>query len=249
VNAIRKNLSAPLLKKLRGDRTLIETAQILGLKTFSSYGHWENARRDIPLPAFLKAVDLLSGRLQAFCETSRFEKNLADYDLQGKKDFALLFFKYPWVPTLFLALQITAPQKLGRSQLKSMLMKLGVDPKLLDEGLSVLLDLELIRWNQNEYEIRKGYFYSPPNLDAETLLRLNGFWFSKSLDLFLNAPGLHKLDQFTLPRASLPKISEWISELREKIRLESKMGDCEKVVHFQWQMAELIPDPKTRSST
>jgi hypothetical protein len=238
----RTKFVAPLLKLLRGERTLADAQKMFGLTTQGTFNHWEMGRRDIPLWRFIQAIDILATRLSSFCEALNFKENLANFGFRSSRtDFSTQFFSLPWTPTVFLALQTQRYLRQQRHDTKKLARQLNLTREQVEESLTVLADLELIIFDNKFYRTRKGQFYAPPTLTPATLDRLHSYWFGKSVDLLVQ-PGLHKIEEHALSRESLRKIITWVTELREKIREEVKRSEPETVVHIHWQIAEMIPD-------
>ena len=239
--ATQKNFIAPLLKEIRGERTLREVGDILRLKTPAAYNHWESARRDIPLHTFLEAIDQLSSRLHTFCEVIGFEKNLSKLGFPShRKDFSEKFFTLPWTPTVFLALQTSRYESQLKHSSAKLARQLNLSIKKIDDALHILADLELVTFDGALYRHRKGQFYAPPTLSKSTLERLNLYWFSQSKELY-SQPGLHKIEEHALSIESLEKIKTWVAELRERIREEVKTSTPETVAHIHWQVSDMLP--------
>lgn len=235
-------LIAPLLKELRRDFSLQEVSKILKLKSHSTYGHWEKARRSISLTDFLRVIDLLALRLPAFCEVIGFNEDLPDSgwaSYVSRANFSSLFFKLPWTPTVYLAL-VTGILKINSWEKDLQFLKvLGLSAKQVEESLRTLFDLRLIAVDRNKLNLRKEYFYLPPNLNPEVLNSINNYWFSMALPL-TQIPGYHKIDQCTMSKELFDDVVIWVSELRDKIKKAALQEKPEKVIHIHWQIADLL---------
>jgi hypothetical protein len=241
--AMRRNYIGPLLKSLRRERSLHETAELLELGTWSTYHHWECGRRDLPFFRLLQAIDVLSSRLDVFCETFDFKTSLKKFGLRGHTPgFSENFFALPWTPTVYLILQSHAYLERRRHDSRWLAKQLGLSVEQVNQSLATLGDLGIVTFDGTTYTLRKGQFYAPPTLKPEKLRVLNDYWFSRSAEL-AQLPGFHKIEEHALSRELAAKIAIWISELRERIRLEVKKSEPETVVHLHWQVADLMTTP------
>lgn len=239
--ACRTSWIGPILRFLRGNRTLREVQQLLGLRAASTFYHWERGARDIPLSTFVQCIDQLGGRLGTFCEAFGYDGELGNFGIRAAKpNFSERFFSQPWVPTIFLAIQTLGYTGQKRHDRRRLARQLKLTEEQIEDGLKTLADLEIVKLEGNKYVARAGAFYAPPTLTAHTLKSLNEYWFGRSLDL-IQQPGLHKIEEHALSRKSFEKIIGWVGELRERIRAEVETSEPETIVHIHWQVADMLP--------
>lgn len=241
--AIQEKWLCPFLVALRGDRTLAETAALLGLGTASSYHHWESGRRDIPLAHWLRAIDLLSGRLEAMLATIAVPFDIGDLGFKKVAPHLYsLFFADPWTPTVLTALRLpdVASGPSMSHQIDRISRKTGVLRDAVVGSLDTLVRLRLVEIRQAKFHANPSQFYAIPSLSSGQIERIHRYWFSRSVEM-LERPGFHKVEQHALTHESKEKIVGWIAELRERIRAEVKSsGDPETLIHIGWQLAEFV---------
>lgn len=236
---LAKKFVGPIVKQMRRKHTLDECAKTLGLKSSVAFHYWEKGLRDMPLPIFLEFVDKFSDRLAVFCLSLGFKQDLKKYGLKSRTpDFYEKFFSTPWLPTLFLLIQIENYQKLSKHDDYYLAEKINLPVAQIRQGLKLLQSIGAIYFVGQHYQAHKGVFYTPPNIAPEHLAGLNNYWLGQSVAL-IKRPGLHKIEQASMSYESMEKIKGWVAELREKIRTEIKTTTPETVVHMHWQVADL----------
>lgn len=225
-----------LLREFRGDLTIEQVCHRAGIGSSVTYYFWEEGTRDIPLCRFLEMIHLYNSRLDLFCETLGFPKNLSEYGLPNRdQHFSEMFFKNPWVPTIYLALQFKNPA----NNVYLLSKKLSLSEDQVNEALEILQNLKLVRKKVDGYEVIKGVFFTPPNLKEGQLKTLNHFWMNQSVQ-FSNDPDFFKIDQAIVSHESKKKILGWIADLRKKISDEVKITNPETLLHMQWQVHDLL---------
>ena len=241
--AIQQKWLCPFLVALRGDRTLLETAALLGLGTASSYHHWESGRRDIPLAHWLRAIDLLSGRLEAMLATLSFPIDIGELGFKKVAPHLYsLFFADPWTPTVLTVLRLpdVADGPSMSHQIECISRKTGILRDLVVGSLDTLVRLRLVEIRQAKFYANPSQFYAIPSLSSGQIERIHQYWFGRSVEM-LERPGFHKVEQHALTHESKEKIVGWIAELRERIRVEVKSGgEPETFIHIGWQLAEFL---------
>lgn len=239
-NDVRTLFVGPVLKAFRHGRTINNVIQLLKVKNKETYHYWETGQRDLPLSEFLKAVDLMGNRLQIFCEMVGFKQDLRNFKLKAfKEGLADRFFRHPWTPTVYLLLQSDSYRAQESHRDEFLLDILKISPEQLHETLLDLTDLEMIRFDGRHYIPFTGVFYVPPNLKETSLRALNQYWMGRSHELSAGW-GLHKVGQAAVSFESREKILGWVADLREKIREEIRVTKPETVVHFHWQISDLL---------
>jgi hypothetical protein len=241
--AIQQKWLCPFLATLRGDRTLVETAAILGLGTASSYHHWESGRRDIPLAHWLRAIDLLSGRLEAMLATISLPIDIGELGFKKVAPHLYsLFFADPWTPTVLTVLRLpeVADGPTMSHQIECIIRKTGILRDCVMGSLDTLVRLRLVEIRHAKFYANPSQFYAIPSLSSGQIERIHHYWFGRSIEM-LKRPGFHKVEQHALTHESKEKIIGWIAELRERIRAEVKSGgEPETLIHIGWQLAEFV---------
>lgn len=241
---IRKRWISPVLRALRGDRTLAEMTEPLNIYNVSTYHHWESGRRDIPLSIFLKIIDTFSDRLLAFIESLPLQISLAEagFDLKSSGIYAQ-FFNEPWTPTLLLSFRL--PQLLNKGstaeQTAFLRKKLLLSEEQVETSVNTLLRLNLIKFSKNIFITNSYQLYAIPGIPSAKIDEMQTYWFERSLEQ-LKQTGFHKVEQHALSNASKEKIISWIIELREKIRIcvNEDQTPPETLIHINWNVTELI---------
>lgn len=244
-NAIRmrQHFSAPVLRTLRGKRTLGEAAKILGIRNLSTIHHWESGRREVPFAQWLKAVDRWSGRLDALVASLPFELSLDElgFDPLPARAYSE-FFSDPWTPMLMLSLRLPMLSELKSAETQARFLSSRLELPLLkvETSLDLLIRLRLARLESGRLVSDEAQLYAIPAVSPERIQAIHRFWFENSLRL-LEKPGFHKVEQHALSRESRDRVIGWITELRERIREEVRTGgDPETLIHINWQVAELL---------
>lgn len=236
---IATHFVGPLLAELRDEDTILNYCKKIGVKNSVTYHYWEKGSRDIPFATFLQIVDVITNRLQLFCETIYFKNDLREFGLNSfKPNFSEKFFGTPWVPTVYLALQTEAYTLLPTHSDLFLEDKLNIPIEQIRLAIKTLLDLEIINFDGRLYKTFDGMFYTPPTLDSHMLDDLNRFWLNQAYK-FTNYDGLHKIEQASMSYESYDRIKFWVAELREKIRKEIQVTKPETIVHMQWQVLDL----------
>lgn len=243
---LSRNVIGPLLRVIRRGHTIEQVCLLVGINTPVTYHYWEKGSRDIPFYVFLKIIDRLCGRLQFFCETIRFRTDLRTFGLKAfKPNLSEHFFKFPWTPTIYLFL-LTAVYKAEATHSDEFVAdKLSLTKSQVAESIKTLIDFEMIKFSGAKYEAFSGVFYTPPSLDKKSLEDLNHYWMTQAYE-FMRFEGLHKIDQAAVSHESKMKIIGWVSELREKIRLEIATTTPETIVHMHWQVSDILCGEKKK---
>ncbi|MCB0342167.1 MAG: DUF4423 domain-containing protein [Pseudobdellovibrionaceae bacterium] len=247
---LKKTVIAPALRFLRGKRTLVEVKDLLHLENSVSFHHWEKGKRDIPLSFFLKTIYLFSQRLHLVVELTAPNIDLEKFEMSPfPADFSRRFFSKPWIPSLYLLIQTEVFESWDRQQESRCCRFLNINNEQLHSAMQTLFDLKLVRVRQGRYEIRKGAFYASKNLPEELLTNLHLYWLTQAPQFYSqNKRGLHKVEQATMSHESFKKILGWVEELRGKIKEELKTTTPETMVHFSWQVCDLLnSEPETRN--
>lgn len=232
---IRKLLVAPLLLTLRGDRAIREISAQLELPNLASYHHWENGNRDIPLAIFLRFLDLQDSKLDIFLTFFNFPL--------GSRSDRRHFFLPPWTPSVYLMVQTPdfCQQNPANKLPKKIANYLKLTTAQVQLSLQNLIQLRLLHFNGQSIETVKGVHYAGNYLGKDVLDQLNLYWMEQSPFFYQHYPlGFHKIEQAAMSRASMEKVRGWIEELRGKIRQEVQNTVPETVVHFHWQMLDLL---------
>ena len=241
--ALRTRFIAPTLRALRGKRTLADTARLLEVRNLSTLHHWESGRRDLPFSRWLQAVDLCSGRLDAVVECLPFRVELETLGFEkGRTAMMSEFFADVWTPVVLLSLRLPEVRDLPApaEQVRHLTLKLGATAREIEDSAGKLLRLGLARLEEGRLVADPAQFYAIPSVPAEEITRIQQHWFSQA-EKFSSRPVFHKVEQHALSRASRDRIVGWITELRERIRVEVRDGgEPETLIHINWQVAELI---------
>lgn len=240
IPSLQKKFMTPFLRALRKEATLAEVVKKLNLSTLSTYHHWEVGRRDIPFVYFLQAIDLLSGRLQAFLEVLPLFVDTKPFS--AKPELYKEFFSQPWIPSIFMALQLAKLKNLKTTYRQADYLSRFLNISLQDseETLDLLLRLSLVRLDGGRFVADPRQLYAIPSIPKEKIDLIHEHWFTQAAS-FLKRPGFHKVEQHATTHESKERIIQWVSELREKIRAEvKKSGDPETFIHINWQIVELM---------
>lgn len=240
IPALQKRFMTPFLRALRGGETLAEVARKLNLSTLSTYHHWELGRRDIPFVYFLQAIELLSGRLQAFLEVLPIFVDSKPFS--AKPELYREFFGQPWIPSIFMALRLEKLKDLKSTYRQADYLSRFLNISLQDseEALDLLFRLSLVRLENGRFVADPRQLYAIPTISKEKIDLIHEHWFSQAPN-FLRRPGFHKVEQHATTHESKERIIQWVSELREKIRAEVKQsGAPETFIHINWQIVELM---------
>ncbi len=246
---VNAHFIAPLLKKMRGNKTLNEVSHILELKSFATYGHWENNRRSVSWPQFLKIVHKTTNRLPQLLEYLNIDSNnkiLTQLNYANLNNFNSLFFKHPWTPTVYLftvagLLNITNSYDLkinSEAFQNSFFAKLGISELQIQESLKTLLDLRLIYFENKKIKTNNDYFYFNPQKNTELLKSLNTYWLLQTPKL-INSNQIDKIDQCATSLENKKIILKKISDLRQEIQTLTLNSKPETVLHLGWQVIDL----------
>ncbi len=241
---LQSRVVAPLLKEIRGDRSLKDVVSRLDGTAFSTFGHWENGRRGISFAQFLRIVDRLTMRLPALLEFLGFAVDLSRYSLESnyvRENFNAHFFRLPWTPTVYLFLVSGAfkNRTVRKESAREFFKTIGLSESQIQESLQTLFDLQLAHFERDRVSARSDFFYATPIKDLRLIQNIHEFWFQQSFVLS-KLSGYHKVDQFALSKRLFKEVVQRVVMLREEIRRLAAQESPETVVHITWQIADLL---------
>lgn len=245
-NNLSSQFVGPLISMIRGKMSVRIFCEKFKITNPVTFHYWEKGGREIPFAVFLQMIDLVTGRLQMFCEAIDFSQDLRRFEIHSYgPNLANRFFNCPWVPTVRLFLETRPYIDLKQHSDQFVAEKLNLSLEQVQSALQTLVDLGVIWLCGTHYKVKRDSFYTPPKLNSQTLANLNNYWLGQAAEFCLH-DGLHKIDQASMSFESLAKIQSWVVEMREKVRLEILQSQPETIVQMHWQVFDLLSDKKNK---
>lgn len=247
---IKSELLPSILIELRGQDSLKDLCAKLNLPNVSTYHHYEKQIRDVPFEIFIYALEA-SQKLEVFLSLIDFKKisidhhETQDFDIENLNKYHVFskdFFSKPWVPSVYLLIQLPQFSKIKNrnKQYEYISNVLNLNKQQIQDSFEVLSRLNIVHFKEEKIEFSKGQFFNPPQIDKKALDEIHTYWFSRAKE-HLNMNGYHRLEQHTVTEETQVRIINWIKELREKIKQEVliQKGEADRLIHINWSLTEL----------